>query len=701
VNPILKVSLPFIGIIIILTSSCNSVAPPDPIGPLPSENQLNWHEMEYYAFVHFNMNTFTDMEWGTGGEPPSTFNPSQLDTRQWAKVVKDAGMKAIILTAKHHDGFCLWPTSTTEHSVKNSPWKNGEGDLVKDLAEACREFGLKLGLYLSPWDRNHPEYGRPEYVEVFHAQLRELLSNYGEVFEVWFDGANGGTGYYGGANEERKIDNKTYYEWEKVHKIVKELQPGAVIFGDGGPGVRWVGNEEGWANETNWSLIRKDEVYPGWPKYIQLRSGHEDGTHWVPAEADVSIRPGWYYHAREDHQVKSLDHLLGIYYKSVGRNASLLLNLPVDRRGLVHEEDIKQLMALRNQIDKDFKTDLALKQEIAVTNYRGKAKRFGAGNMIDSDPQTYWATDDSIIQSSVEFNFKEPLKVNRLLLQEYIPLGQRVKSFEIEAKENGKWRLIDRQTTIGYKRILKFSDVIAEAFRITFMESKGPLAISRISLFRAPPLLVEPTISRDKKGLVTLSIPDSNVQVFYTLNNLSPDQKDRRYTVPFHVDSPTFVKAVAFNPEDKNLSEVTTKFFDISKNNWKVIQVSSGDLEKAFAAIDDNPNSHWSTDQKEKLPQHLVIDLGKAETIKGITYTPNQDRWTHGIITNCRIALSNNGKSWKTIVEGEFSNIANSRTEKSLVFSPEKGRYLRFTVIKTHLDDSRASFGEVGVITTK
>src|SRR5690606_27037792 len=214
---------------------CKTVAPPEPVGPIPSERQMAWHEMEYYAFVHFNMNTFTNREWGTGAESPSQFNPINLDVRQWAKVAREAGMKGIVLTAKHHDGFCLWPTKTTEHSVKNSLRKNGEGGVVRELSEACKEYGLKLGLYLSPWDRNNTYYGRPEYVKIFHEQLRELLTNYGELFEIWFDGANGGSGYYGGANESRKIDSKTYYDWEKTTAMIRKLQPNAVIFADNGP----------------------------------------------------------------------------------------------------------------------------------------------------------------------------------------------------------------------------------------------------------------------------------------------------------------------------------------------------------------------------------------------------------------------------------------------------------------------------------
>lgn len=240
----------FLLFLVLFACQSKQVSPPAPVLPIPSERQLAWHEMEYYAFVHFNMNTFYDMEWGMGDEDPADFAPTELDTRQWAQVVKDAGMKGIIITAKHHDGFCLWPSAYTEHSVKNSPWRDGKGDLIRELAEACEEFGLKFGIYYSPWDRNRADYGKPEYITYMRNQLKELLTNYGDLFEVWFDGANGGTGYYGGANEERKVDKLTYYDWENTYSLVRELQPKAAMFSDGGPDVRWVGNENGFAYET-------------------------------------------------------------------------------------------------------------------------------------------------------------------------------------------------------------------------------------------------------------------------------------------------------------------------------------------------------------------------------------------------------------------------------------------------------------------
>lgn len=471
-------------LVTILLSGCagREALAPAPFGPIPTEAQMAWQQMEFNAFVHFNMNTFSDKEWGFGDEKPEMFNPTALDCRQWASVCKEAGMKGIILTAKHHDGFCLWPSAFTEHSVKNSPWKNGTGDVVRELADACRENGLKMGVYLSPWDRNHADYGKPEYLDYFRNQLKELLTGYGDIFEVWFDGANGGTGWYGGANEDRKVDRQNYYDWSGTYPIVENLQPNAVIFSDAGPGVRWVGNEEGFAGETNWSTLRRNEFYPGSPNYKELTSGHEDGTHWVPAECDVSIRPGWYYHPAEDEKVKTLSRLLDIYYHSVGRNGLLLLNLPVDKRGLVHEADARQLKRLGEAIRADFSNDLAAGKMIGTSNERGK--NFNAKHVLDGNPETYWATGDSILMASVEIDFGKPTSFNRLLLQEYIRLGQRVEDFKVFAFEAGKWEPLTAGTTVGYKRILRFENTQTNKLKIEFT-AKAPPCISNIGVFEA------------------------------------------------------------------------------------------------------------------------------------------------------------------------------------------------------------------------
>jgi alpha-L-fucosidase len=469
---------------VISIAAGSQVKPPEPFGPIPSERQLAWHEMEYYMFVHFTVNTFTDKEWGYGDEKESVFNPTQLDCRQWAKVAKEAGMRGIIITAKHHDGFCLWPSKFTEHSVKNSSWKDGKGDVLRELRQACDEFGLQFGIYLSPWDRNSSVYGTPDYLIYYRNQLRELLTNYGEVFEVWFDGANGGDGYYGGAREIRKIDNKTFYDWSNTHKIVRELQPMAVMFSDAGPDVRWVGNESGMGSLTNWSLLKKDGMYPGGDFAKILGNGHEDGNYWVPAEVDVSIRRGWFYHQKQDSLVRTAENLMELYYSSVGRNSNLLLNVPPDRRGLLHENDVKSLMAFRELLKKEFKEELAKGMSVKVTSDRGKG--YEGSNVNDGNPETYWATDDSQTTGDIIINLGKKTEVNRIILQEYIKLGQRVQEFKVAAFINKEWQPLIDGTTIGHKVIRKFPLSNTSKIKITISKSKACPVISNIELYRAP-----------------------------------------------------------------------------------------------------------------------------------------------------------------------------------------------------------------------
>ena len=462
-------------LVLLLLNACSEVLPPEPYGPVPTQRQLAWHELEYYAFIHFNMNTFTDYEWGQGTEDPDLFNPTELDCRQWARVCKEAGMKGIIITAKHHDGFCLWPSELTDHSVESSSWQSGEGDVLKDLSEACREYGLKFGIYMSPWDRHESSYGdSPRYNEHFKNQLREVLTNYGDVFEVWFDGACGE-----GPNGKKQV-----YDWKGFIEVVRECQLNAVIFSDAGPDIRWVGTERGFANPTNWSTLNRDSVYPGYPGYVELRSGHEDGTHWVPAEADVSIRPGWYYHKDQDDKVKSLEHLLKIYFETVGRNANLLLNLPVDRRGLVHENDVKQLKILKEALDKDFALNLAKGKKVTADQFRGKSSKFGPENTIDENKNTYWATENNVIQASLTIDLGETAEFNCVLLQEYITLGQRIKLFNIEAWNGNDWNVISEGTTIGYKRVLRFPLVKTNKFRLNILEAKACPTISNVELYK-------------------------------------------------------------------------------------------------------------------------------------------------------------------------------------------------------------------------
>lgn len=460
---------------------------PQPVGPLPTEHQVAWQQMETYAFIHFGPNTFGDREWGYGDAPLSTFNPTRLDCEQWARTLKAAGMKGVILTAKHHDGFCLWPTKYTDYCIRNTPYKDGHGDIVGELAEACRKHGLKMGLYLSPWDRHQAFYATPLYIEYYYAQLEELLTQYGDLFEIWFDGANGGDGWYGGANEKRQIDRRTYYDFPRAHRLVYKHQPQAIIFSDGGPGCRWVGNEKGFANATNWSLLRGGEVYPGYDRYTELTSGHADGDTWVAAECDVSIRPSWFYHENEDTKVKTVDELTDLYYRSVGHNATLLLNFPVDKDGLIHPTDSARAVQFYHRIQTELADNLLTGATIKASNIRGKA--FNTKQLTDGRYDTYWATSDKVTTATLNIKLKKEQKLNRLMLQEYIPLGQRVEQFVVEYQHKGHWLLLDvdeETTTIGYKRLLRFPTITTRQLRITFERARGPLCINGLGAYYAP-----------------------------------------------------------------------------------------------------------------------------------------------------------------------------------------------------------------------
>lgn len=468
--------------------SCTSgkVLPPEPILPVPEPKQVEWQQMETYAFIHFGLNTFNDREWGYGDTDPKTFNPTNLDCEQWAQTLVKAGMKGVILTAKHHDGFCLWPFEGTEYSIKNSPWKNGKGNVVKELSEACKKYGIKFAVYLSPWDRHQANYGTPEYLPYFYAQLHDLLTNYGPVFEVWFDGANGGDGWYGGAKDIRTIDRKNYYNYPRIYEMLDSIQPQAIIFSDGGPGCRWVGNEKGFAGATNWSFLREGEVHPGYEKSYELQYGHADGNQWVPAECDVSIRPGWFYHPEEDDRVKSPDQLVDLYYRSVGHNATLLLNFPVDRRGLIHPVDSANAVRFHEMIQQQLKTNLVAGMTPKVSNERGGD--FVALALTDDNFDTYWATEDGVTTADIEFSFDTPTRMNRMMLQEYIPLGQRVKAFVVEYLDKDTWlpvKLNEETTTIGYKRLLRFETVETKGIRIRITDARGPLCLSNVGVYDA------------------------------------------------------------------------------------------------------------------------------------------------------------------------------------------------------------------------
>lgn len=458
------------AVICSLTTRAQDI-PPMPVTPTPQ--QIAYQEQELIGFIHYTVNAFTDKEWGNGKEDPAIFNPGSLSADQWARVARQAGMKQLIITAKHHDGFCLWPSRYTAHSVKSSPWKNGQGDVVGDLAAACRRYGLRLGVYLSPWDQHEPSYGSNSYNSFYMNQLEELLTQYGDISEVWMDGARG-------ENAKDMV-----YDFDAWRRLIYRLQPNALIFSDAGPDIRWIGNERGYAGETCWSTINNDGIVIGKADMAYLNTGDPNGKRWLTGECDVSIRPGWFYHPHEDSLVKPPRQLVEIYYNSVGRNGVLLLNLPPDRRGLIHENDIRSLKAFRKIIDHTFRNNLAQHQTAEADHFRGQNPRFAAQHLTDADNQTYWAADDDKRQATLTISLNKPRKFNRMMLQEPIRFGQRVSAFHIDAEVDGNWVTIARGTTIGYKRLLRFDTIKSGKVRIVIDDALGPPALSNAGLFYA------------------------------------------------------------------------------------------------------------------------------------------------------------------------------------------------------------------------
>lgn len=460
-----------------------------PYGAVPSERQLRWHELETYAFLHFTVNTFTDKEWGYGDEDPKVFNPTKFDADAIVRDLKAGGMRAVILTCKHHDGFCLWPTKTTEHCIRNTRWRDGKGDVVRDISQAARRAGLKFGVYVSPWDRSNAKYGTPDYLPLYREQVRELLTNYGPVFEVWFDGANGGDGYYGGAREKRSI-TPDYYQWDKTIAMIRALQPEAVIFGEAGD-IRWVGNESGIAGDPCWDTFAPQLQHAQNDPHASenggldaLQNGVRNGGMWKPAECDVSIRPGWFWHESQNRQVKTPEQLVDLYFESVGRGASLLLNVPPNRDGLIERGDAESLAQYHGMVQNLFANDLAKSAVLRASSVRGGNERFGTRNLVDGDERTYWATDDDEKLPTLTIDFGSPKKVATIRLSEAIQLGQRIAKFGVDAWQGGAWKEIAAGTSIGNCRAIRLPPpATSDKLRLRIVESPVAIALSEVGVF--------------------------------------------------------------------------------------------------------------------------------------------------------------------------------------------------------------------------
>ncbi len=633
----------------------------------PSPRQLAWQEMEFIAFVHFGTNTFSDREWGLGTEDPAHFNPSALDARQWARVIKDAGMKMVIVTAKHHDGLCLWPSKYTSHSVKSSPWKGGKGDVVGEVAAACKESGLKFGVYLSPWDRHEPTYGSEQYNEHFRNQLRELLTWYGEVSEVWFDGANGE-----GPNGKRQV-----YDWQSYYRLIRELQPNSVI-AVMGPDVRWVGTESGYGRETEWSVVpdvaQNLEAIAGGSQQNPVDGAFVPGDMmaedlgsrekiknakalvWYPSEVDVSIRPGWFYHADQDTRVKTPEKLVDIYYSSVGRNSVLLLNLPPDRRGLIHENDVTNLKGMRTILDRTFAKNLV--SGVAV---RASDERPGhAGAMAgDTDNATYWTTNEGVVSATLEYVLPSAQTFDRALLQECISVGQRVERFHIDAWDGTTWARAAEGTTIGYKRLLRFPAVTATKIRLVIDESRTSPTLSTFGLYKAPPrVTIEPNGGAFQDSMTVRLLSDGEgVAIYYTLDGTTPTLESARYTAPISLTRSATVRALPAVGGELGIETSEARFIEGKRvrgitfeKKYSPKYAGHGDATvadglRASAAFDDGKWLGF-----ESADMIATLDLGEAQPIRNITagFLQQQGSWIF-LPSRVTCSVSLDGKTWKTL----------------------------------------------------
>jgi alpha-L-fucosidase len=441
----------------------------------PTPSQLAWQREELALFVHFTVNTFTNKEWGDGTESPRIFDPARLDARQWAREAKRGGFRSVILTAKHHDGFCLWPTRTTDHSVRTSPWRGGSGDLLREFTDACRAEGLGAGVYLSPWDRNARSYGQGlAYDDFYLAQLEELLGQYGPLVEVWFDGANGE-----GPNGKRQA-----YDWPRIHAAVRRLQPKAVMFSDSGPDVRWIGNEQGEAGTTCWSAVDPERVpHPGFDApWVQsaLMQGDPHGTVWRPGEADVSIRPGWFWHPDQDERVRSADNLMRLYFRSVGRNSKLLLNVPPTRDGLFHDRDAQALEAF------DAKRRALFERDVLAGGRVRASSGATPGAVLDADPDSHWRASEGATSAWLEVDLPAPAAFDTLRLEEAIELGQHVANHRVDVWHDGRWVTMAWGTTIGNARLHDCAPMTASRIRVVVEFAYDAPSLRRVAAYLSP-----------------------------------------------------------------------------------------------------------------------------------------------------------------------------------------------------------------------
>ncbi|WP_265799515.1 alpha-L-fucosidase [Pedobacter sp. MC2016-05] len=678
---------------------------PKPYGPIPNKAQLNWHEMEMYSIIHFGVDTYTDKEWGFGDESPELINPKKFDAAQIVGALKAGGFKGIVVVAKHHDGLCLWPTKTTSHSISASKWMNGKGDMIKDYQNACNKLNMQLGLYCSPWDRNNALYGQPGYLDIYRNQLKELLTNYGPVFVSWHDGANGGNGYYGGANEERKIDRSIYYQWPQTWEMIRKWQPQIAIFGDVGPDIRWVGNEEGHAGETCWATYTPEAPEPGkvasngFSQYWKSTQGTKNGKYWMPAECDVPMRPGWFYHANQNEKLKTASDLVALYYQSVGRGANLNLGVSPNPDGLLERRDVEELKKFGEIINLTFKANILAGAQLRAKNIRqGNSKKFGLQFLTDQDRYSYWATDDDVHTAQLTATLPQEKTFNVIQLRENIKLGQRIRAFSVDIFDQGVWKEIAKGTSIGSNRLIRLPKKLkVSRVRLNINQADACIALSHFGLYSEPLRPETPKILRNQNGIVTI-VEQPGSTVYYTVNGDSPSSASKVYSRAFDFKNGGKIRAIAIDRWN-NISDVTYIELGISKIQWSLS--SNVKPTKGFAAdaIDDNLNTRLEFDKlpDDALPIELTVDMGKTNTIKAFTFYSGKPDVNESIIDKYGIAVSEDGVNWRKLPDGEFSNIRANPVEQ-IIRAKEilSARYFRFTI--RHLNGSgRFSIVELGI----
>lgn len=703
------------------------------VSVLPDQRQYDWQQYEFTAFIHFGVNTFTGREWGTGFEDPKIFNPTELNTDQWCEAIKAAGMKLVILTVKHHDGFCLWQTRYTDHSVKSSAWRAGTGDVLKELAESCKKYNLKLGVYLSPADlfqiespnglygngskyteRTIPRKSNKEfkdkrtfkyivddYNEYFMNQLFELLTEYGPIYEVWFDGAHpkhkGGQQY-------------TYNYW---YELIRELAPQAVIFGKG-PDVRWCGNEAGNTRESEWSVIPINGTINNWTwpdmtdddlgslSKIENCLDNNGFLHWYPAETNTSIREGWFW-CDEAQFVKSPQKIVDIWYRSVGGNTVFLLNIPPNSKGLFSERDVDVLEKVGKQLRQTFAKNLAEGCEINSSSQN--SEKFKPEFIIDGNFTTCWIPDANDKQPYFEIKLNRKVKFNRILFQENIKdYSQRISQFEVLALIDDQWQKISDGTTVGYKRICRTSDVYSDRIKVKITDSRLSPTINNFGLYFEKVQVSNPIISRNKNGFVNISSETVGPIIKYTTDGKEPNINSSTFKDPFNLCEGGIIKAAAFDSEN-NESDIVTKEFDVCKSNWEILSVSSEQTdnnETASKAIDGDENSNWITRWKPDSPKHphyISISLGEKLKLKGFTYTPRKEI-VNGTIKDFAFYTSTDGNKWNKVIQGEFSNIKNNPVEQKINFENEiDASFIKLEALSEINGNPWASAAEIGIIT--